>query len=232
MKALLNHVAWDAKIQAQYQIPTVGLVLTGLYWILFRALPFEDIDGLVIVCVYSDPGALGMVFIGALLLFEKSERTLQAMSVSPVPPSRYLWSKALSLSLLGLVLSLALAWVGHGFQLQYLWFVVGILLTGLFFSFIGFVAVARVQSLNEYILILVPFLIVTNLPILNFLGVTDTFWLYLIPSQGSFLLLEAAFGRSVSPWQLGYSILALALATYGAYRWALRAYYRHILTKL
>ncbi|HAA13750.1 MAG TPA: hypothetical protein DCE41_19480 [Cytophagales bacterium] len=232
MKALLQMAAWDAKIQARYQIPAVGIVLTGLYWILFRSLPFEDIDGLVIVCVYSDPAALGMVFIGALILFEKNERTLQVMAISPVTPAQYLWSKVISMTGLALFLGVALAIVGHGWDLNYLWLVVGITMTAVFFTFVGFLAVARVKSINEYIFLLFPVLVIFNLPILNFLEVTDTWIWYLIPSQGSFLLLEAGFGRDIETWQYVYSLLALPVATFFAYRMSLRAYERHIVAKL
>ena len=232
MKSIIQLALWDWKIQGRYQIQTVAVVLTLLYWLLFYALPFENIDGLIIVCVYSDPAALGMVFVGALVLFEKNERTLQAMAVSPVPGSGYLWSKALSLTVLSLFLGLAMAIAGHGWQLHYFWLAIGIILTGLFFTFIGFLAVARVNSINQYILFLFPFLVVFNLPIFNFLKITDSWLLYLLPSQGSFLLLEAGFGRDISYWQLIYSVGYLLISIVVAYRLALRAYHRHIIQKL
>ncbi|MFR1297115.1 MAG: hypothetical protein ACLSBH_17740 [Coprobacillus cateniformis] len=38
--------------------------------------------------IYSDPAAMGLFFMGAIVLFEKSQRVLNSLAVSPIHISR------------------------------------------------------------------------------------------------------------------------------------------------
>jgi fluoroquinolone transport system permease protein len=49
--------------------------------------------------IFSDPAAMGLYFMGAIVLFEKSERVLSAIAVSPVKPREYVLSKLCSIGI-------------------------------------------------------------------------------------------------------------------------------------
>lgn len=59
--------------------------------------------------IYSDPAALGLFFMGAIVLLEKSERVLNALAVSPVTIMEYILSKVTSLVVISVLVSLVLA---------------------------------------------------------------------------------------------------------------------------
>jgi len=49
MKTFLRLMAWDLKLFAKYNIVTVAIVITVLYSLLLKVLPFEDLTDLVII---------------------------------------------------------------------------------------------------------------------------------------------------------------------------------------
>ncbi len=226
MKQLFQAIKWELILQLRYQIVSVMFFVTLLYIGLFYLLPFENIDKLLIILVLNDPVILGMTFIGALVLFEKSSNTLEALVLTPMKPAQYLWSKAIALTLIILPFTLLMAIVGHGWRFNYLWFVLAVVLSSLVFVFFGFNLVSNAKTLNAYIIKLGIYTIPMGFPIINFLGLTDDFLpLYLIPSQATLCLLEAAFAE-IETWKIIYGIVYLLLWLMGNYIVAKRVFPR------
>jgi len=188
MSRLLSTIIWDLKLALKYQIVTVAIAISVLYILIFRIVPGINYTPVLITLIFTDPTSLGFIFIGAMILFEKAANTLQAVVVTPLKPWQYLWSKALSLTLISVVCSFAMAFAGHGSGFRYLYLLLAVLLSSVLFIFIGFIGVARVKSFNQYIIVIPLFMAPAILPLLNFYGVTHTYLLYLIPTQGSLLL--------------------------------------------
>lgn len=224
MKRLFIALKWDFLCQQRYHIFTVAVVLTMLYILVIVNIEWEYKDKLVIFLIYNDPAALGMLFIGSLILFEKSDRTLEALVVTPIEPWQYLWSKGLSLTVIATLCSYAIAVAGHGWSFHYLYFGIAIVFTSLIFVFLGIIIVSGSRSFNEYIIKMGLWLIPIVLPFLNFIGLTDTYWWYLLPSQPGLLLMEVAFGKPLAAWQIGYGIGYLLLATGLSYYFAEKAF--------
>ena len=169
--------------------------------------------------------AIGFIFVGALVLYEKDQHTLDSLIVSPLSPSQYLWSKAITLSVLSLVCCYLMAFLAKGSIANHFYFIVGALLTSLMFVLAGFLLVADVGSLNQYILrmtIMVPL----SLPLLNFVNVTDTLWFYLIPTQATLILFSAGVDdmAGIAGWQLVYSFIFLILSIIILFRQSLKAF--------
>jgi fluoroquinolone transport system permease protein len=224
MNRLYTAFKWDLIRQIRYQILTAALVVTALYILVFLNLPWERKDKLLVFLIFNDPAPLGMLFIGSLVLFEKTDRTLEALVVTPLRPWQYLWAKALSLTAIALACSLAMVIAGHGPWFNYGLFSLALVLTSLLFVFLGFVLVAPCRSFNEYVIKMGFSLIPMALPFLNYFEVTDTYWWYIIPSQGTLLLMEASLAGGVAGWEVAYSIIYLALACAVSFRLALRAF--------
>ena len=232
MNRLLIALKWDFIRQQRYQIVTAAVLVTVLYILLFLGLQWEYEDKLLIFLIFNDPVGLGMLFIGSLILFEKSDRTLQALVVTPIRPWQYLWSKGLSLTLITTLCSYAMAFVGHGWAFHYWYFGIAIAFTSLFFTFLGVIIVSGCRSFNEYVMKMGISLIPIVLPFLNFLGITDTYWWYIVPSQPGLLLMEAAFGKTFALWQIMYAIGYLVLATAVSYYFAERAFIKKLQNQL
>lgn len=227
MKHLLSALRWDFIRQWRYNIIGIMLVITALYVSLLYFLPLEDKDPLLIFLIFNDPTALGMLFIGSLVLFEKSDGTLQALVVTPLRRWQYLWSKAISLTVIATGASLLMAWLGHGWSTQIIWLITGVGLTSLLFVFLGVIVVAGCQSFNQYLLRLAIYFIPLSLPLLNFVGFTDTYLWYFFPTQATLLLLEASFS-TIPAWEIGYSILCLVIWTIGTFIVANRVFKKEV----
>lgn len=227
MKKLLTALRWDFIRQMRYNIIGIMLVVTALYVGMLYFMPAEYKDVLLIFLIFNDPTALGMIFIGSLILFEKGDGTLHALVVTPLEKSAYLLSKAISLSTIALGASLLMALLVHGWSTNIGYLLLGVGLTSMLFVFIGIIAVAGCRSFNQYLLRIVVYMVPLSLPLLNFMGITDTYWWYVFPTQGTLLLLEASFG-TVPFWKIMYSILCLMIWALATYFIALRVFKKDI----
>ncbi len=224
MKKFLWALRWDFIRQVRYNIAFIVLGVTLVYLGVLELIPFGEFKPWVLTFIlYTDPTILGMLFVGSLLLFEQSEGTLSAIVVTPLQRSHYLWSKALSLTVMALLSSIAIVAGSYGWQFNWMYLILGVVLSSLLFSFIGLCVVFYVRSFNAYIIRLVIYFLPLSLPLLNFLEVTDTFWFYLIPTQATLLLLEGSF-NGIAPWQAIYSIAYLTIATVVVHWGALRIF--------
>jgi len=227
---LLRTIVWDARFALRYNIVTVAIVITVLYTIIFKLIPGASITEVLVSFIFSDPTMLGFIFVGAMVLFEKDANTLEALTVTPVKPWQYLWSKAIVLSLIALFCSTGMAFIGHGFDLKMVYFIPAVVLSSLIFTFIGFIGISRVKNFNQYIILIPMFLLPTILPLADFYGLVRSPLFYLIPTQGSLLLFKAAF-KEESALNILYSVVILCITLWITYRIAERHYLRYIVGK-
>jgi len=227
MKRLLAALRWDFTRQLRYNIIGIMLVVSALYIGLFYFLPLDDKVPLLMFLIFNDPTALGMIFIGSLILFEKGDGTLQALVVTPLKHWEYILSKAISLTTIATGASLLMALLSHGLSTNVIYLILSVALTSMVFVFLGIIAVAGCRTFNQYLLRLVLYLIPLSLPLLNFVGVTDTLWWYIFPTQGTLLLLEASF-KDIATWKIAYSILCLLIWNALVFYFALKVFKKDI----
>jgi hypothetical protein len=229
MRRVREMLAWDIRLQFRYGFYAVYAVLTVVFIIgLWMMGPELRTDAAVLLIV-TDPTLLGFYFIAALVLFEKEEGVLAALVTSPLGDRGYLASKVISLSLLAVVAAIVVAVLGHGsISIPGLMVLVGgVALSASLFVLIGFVAVARFDSINEYFISAVGWGIILFLPLFGYVGFVETWLFYLLPAQPALILIEAGF-RPVAPWKVAYGISYLVIANAIGYWWAQQAFRRHI----
>lgn len=218
---------WQLRLLFKYNILTIALAVAIIYASLLAALPVLKINDVIIPLLLSDPTMLGFIFIGVIVLFEKSENTLQALQVTPMSADLYLWSKALALLVPAIVCTIGIAIAAYGLNVNYALLLITIGLASLIFTFLGIVGVSKVSSFNQYILIIPLFLTPTVLPFLNFYGFTNTNWWYLIPIQSILDLLEISTGR-ISFWMVTIHIAYLTIWVHISFLLAKRSYQKNI----
>ncbi|MFB6141222.1 MAG: ABC transporter [Halosimplex sp.] len=163
-----------------------------------------------------------------LVLYEKTEGVLQALVVSPLDDVGYLVSKAVSLSGLAVATSFAVAVTEFGLSSR-----IAVLLSGVFLSsslivFLGFVAVSRFDSINEYFLSAAVWGAVLFSPILGYLDLFETPAFYLSPVRP--LLITIGAGVRPTPlWEVVYAFAYLSVGTALAFLWARRSFDRDVL---
>lgn len=226
---LSSLIKLDAMLIVRNKILLVTLVVTALYAAIFQVLPETHFRTVVTMLIFTDPVMLGFLFIGVMVLFEKQGNTLQALSVSPVSEGEYIASKAITLTTLALLSALVMSLAAVGFRFHVLFLSIAVVLSSFLFIFLGFVGVSRVQTFNQYFIVIPLFMIPCFLPFLNYFGITDTIVWYVIPTQASLILFEAAFKPEVALYDKIYALVYLPLSLYPAYALAKLSWRRSLI---
>ncbi|WP_254545365.1 fluoroquinolone export ABC transporter permease subunit [Halomarina pelagica] len=219
-------LAWDVRLQLRYGFYAVYAVLAAAYAVLLGLLPPRLVEPALVFVVVSDAAVLGFYFIAALVLVERREGVLDALVVSPLGARGYLASKTASLTILAVLVSTLLAVVAHrGTNVALL--IVGVALTSVFFVLVGFVAVARFDSINAYFFSAPLYGVILYAPLLGYFGVYETPAFYLLPVQPALLLVGGAFG-GIDASALLYGVGYLSIGSAAAFVLAERRFERYV----
>ncbi len=169
----------DMRFQAKYGFYFLYAILTVIYTIILFALPENWREKAAALLIFSDPASMGLFFMGAIVLLEKSQHTPCAFAVSPVRPMEYVIAKVSSLSAISLVVAAILALVAGVNRLHIVLF--GTILSSVIFTLLAIIVATKIISLNQFILWTVPVEIVCFVPaILHLFKITPA-WLGYYP---------------------------------------------------
>jgi fluoroquinolone transport system permease protein len=228
MTQLKTMLKWDVILQSRYKIIHLSILSVIIYYFSLIAVPSINTTDFKTLYLFMDPTLIGIMFVGALVLFEKTENTLQALTVTPMKTRTYFFSKIISLTVLSLVSAFLFVFLSHGFHFHYFYIIAGIVFTSVFFILLGFLLVARCTSINEYlVLMMMAFLVLFIPPLLDISGIYKNVIFYLWPSQASFLLFNGVFG-TISLNDTIYALVYLMIWIIGCYILAKKAFYKYI----
>lgn len=224
MKQLLHLLKWDFILLQRNQVIGVSAMVTLVYALIFKGLQnFGNVDKWLVLVIFNDPALLGFLFVGAMVLFEKNENTLQALVITPLKTSYYILSKAIVLTIISLFCCFAMAISAHGWGFQWLHYTFASIFTTLIFAFLGFIVVADISSFNSFVLRMVGVVLGLSLPFLGYFELLPSYFFVLFPTHPCIELYDAAFTEK-SVTILIYSYLALIFWVIFTYKWALRAF--------
>lgn len=190
--------------------------------------------------IFGDSVIIGFFFIAGAVFFEKGERTLFALLSTPVRFRHYLAGKLGTLGLLSLVASVvlavhALAAPGDSpatLVVKAVTVVVAVVLATLLFLLCGLITAAPFPSMTDWMIPSTMVIAAMNVPLLSYSGLIDHPAFYLLPTQGSLLLLGSAFDQvSLSGWQLIYAVAYPLAWIAGLVALARRVFDRYIVAK-
>jgi fluoroquinolone transport system permease protein len=219
----------DATVQVRNKLYHISIGLVFLLVLLLRLIFPHDILGQVMPAWFL--GALGpttYLFVAGLLLFEKSEHTLDALTITPLRTGEYLLSKVTTLTLLALAESLLTVLLAYGLDFNPLLFLAGAGAMGAIYTLFGIVVVVRYQSISDFLMPSIFYSGLLELPFLHYFGIWETPLLYLWPTHPPLLLMKAAF-LPVAPWQIGYGVLGSLLFIGLIAAWSYRAFTHFII---
>ena len=174
-----NLFLWDIRFQAKYGFYFLYAVLTLIYTIALFAVPGSWKENTTAILIFSDPASMGLFFMGAIVLLEKSQHTPCAFAVSPVQPMEYIIAKVGSLSAISLVVAAMLAFAASVNNLHIV--LLGTVMSSAIFTLLGIIIATKIISLNQFILWTVPIEIVCFVPaILHLFKITPA-WLRYYP---------------------------------------------------
>jgi len=237
MNNLKNMLKWEFILLYRYKIIHISLLSIILYFLSTQAV--ESMKGQTqvhSVLLFFDPAVIGIVFVGALILFEKSENVLQALVITPMKTDEYILSKIISLTILSIIsglLFMSLMAIFNNTDFNILFLLTGIILTSVMLILVGVILVSRVMSVNGYMLgMIVGFLGLSFPPLLNLFGLFESPIFYLWPTQASFILFNGVFNSSnLELWEILYGVLYQLIWIAALYILAKKAFYKYIVLK-
>lgn len=158
-----NMLINDLKVNYNYGFVYLYIVVSLMYVAIIHILPSSIREIATLLIVFSDPSALGFFFMGAIILYEKSERVINYISITPVSVDTYILSKVTSLSLIS-VMSGLIIYIFSGVKFSILIVMASLFTGSIFFSLIGLIVASRIRSLNQFIMTAVPFQMLFNIP--------------------------------------------------------------------
>lgn len=215
----LSIIKWDLVMIYRYGIVAVAAVLTGIYAISFLLNDMTGLENVLAVLIFSDPVMYGFLFTAVIILFEKDAQTHQALAVTPMSAGTYLLSKAIAFTLVAALCSLIMVLTAQPAYFNVVYFFLAVVLSSVLFVFVGVIGVSFVQSFNQFILVIPLVMAPVCLPFLDYFGLVESFWFYLIPTQACLLLFKGMITK-IETWQAAYALIYLISLNGFVYLWA------------
>lgn len=211
MIRLLTLIKQDVKFQFRHGFYFVYGIITVIYIVLLKALTPNISNVLSPIIIFIDPSFIGFFFIGAILFFEKEQRVKDAIFVSPVSNLEYLLSKAISLTLLTLLVVVLILVFTHGIFLNWFYVLLGVTLTSTLFIFVGILLTDYFKTITDYLVVGGLFMSPFVAPVVEYLGLHESLFYYLFPTTGSLKLVSGGILGGLSLWDFLYSFTYLGL---------------------
>jgi fluoroquinolone transport system permease protein len=248
-RRLLTLLLLNASIQARHLFPQIYLGLTVTYALVLRALRLGAwYELLVPVMLFSEPGLMGMMFVGAQVFFERSQGSDLATAVTPALPRETVLGKALSIAALAtlaglLLVGLTLPARGPAALAAALAALAPVLLlTATTFGLAGVALAARRGDFTRFLFVAIAVATPLLLPAAAALGAFGRGWLAWLPSAPLIYAADMLYRAAASPafpvgagaTETAAASAALLLAipqaawTLAAARWAARSYEAHM----
>lgn len=235
---LFSTVKLDVLVQWRQRLYIIGVGLAVLIGLGLRQMAdAEALQTLLPVMFLLAVGGTTFIYIAGLIVFERSEHTLDAMFVSPLRLAEYLASKLISLTLLVLVEGTTLVLLAGGVEggsyapvINWLLILGGTALMGAMLTLCGVILVVRFDTITDFLMPALLVAVPLQIPALYFAGLSDSpLWL-VIPTSAPTMLIWGAWNGLEAPqllYGIAYSLLVIAVA----YVWASRAFTHHVIEK-
>ena len=230
MTRLMSTINWEVRLQWRNGFYYAAIFIVVVFLLVFSQISVVKMDWLLPFMLVNNMVVGTFYFIGALILLEKDEGSLEARVITPLRPAEYLGAKVATLSALTLVESALIVVITVGLDVNWLPLLAGITATAVYLCLVGFLVVIRYDSINEYLLPSILYVMLAALPLAAYMAGWEHWLLYLHPMQATLTLIEA--GWQSFPWWLivyclSYSLLWIAYL----FRLSLRAFHRFVITK-
>ena len=185
-------VKGEIRFLLKYGIVALYVIFTILYLCVLSLIPGSALEVTASILIFTDPAAMGLFFMGAVILLEKSQRVGASIAVSPVTVTEYIIAKVVPMMIIGCCVASALA--AYARTMSFLC-IIGVALACFCYSFCGLIVATKVKSLNGFMIAVVPFEMILFAPvILSLFGYTNQVWWLLHPGIAGYDLIA---GKSV-----------------------------------
>ena len=239
MNRLLTAIKTDVTVQIRTNLYTIGIGVGVVVAVALSQLaPPDQLFTVIPTLMLLVIGGSTLLYVAGMILFEKDEGTLNAVIVSPMRATEYLWSKILTLS--GLATLESIIMIGGTMLIMSLsetmtWpnlflLLTGIIFIGVIYTLIGIIMIVRFDKITDFLIPMSGVAVVLQLPFLYFLGWVEQDILLVIPTSAPTVLMQAAYGPlTTGEWVygVGYTTTLVTILSI----WAYRAFQTHIVAK-
>ncbi|MFQ5408881.1 MAG: ABC transporter permease [Anaerolineales bacterium] len=240
MTRLLTAMKTDVTVQIRTNLYAIGIgagaiVAAALAWLASPEQLFTLVPTLMLLVV----GGSTLLYVAAMIIFEKEQGTLNATIVSPLRTSEYLWSKILTLTALATLEAtvmiggalLIMRFSGDVLLPNVPLLLIGVIAIGVIYTLVGIVLVVRFDTITDYLIPMAGVAVILQLPFLYFLGwITNPVFL-VIPTSAPTLLMQGAYVH-LEAWEWVYGIGYTFALIVGLTIWAHRAFRAHLVVKV
>jgi fluoroquinolone transport system permease protein len=198
----------------------VYFVVSALYIIVLLNVPNEKRMMVSLIMILTDTTMLGVLFIGALVLLEKQQSVIHSLFVTPLEPSRYIWAKTLSLSLIAVAMSILVYLPVWEFSAYTLLLLLTVTFTAGTFAMLGLGLAAGVETINQYFGIQMLVSMLVCLPVIPYLLLDQHPAFILLPYIASLDLMLGMLDP-LPGWRMITDLLMMCAWGWLAYKYAL-----------
>ena len=230
MRRFVASLRRDVLLQVRYKLVAVSLFMVA-FWTGLLALVPEALrpEPTLIVPAFMVVNLLTTTFyfICGLVLFEKGEAVLSALVTTPLRDREYLLSKVVLLTLLACVETFGIVVLFFGVDVNWGLLLTGALALGGINTLLGFVAISRYDSINEFLFPSAVLVTALLLPLLPHFGVMSRVPFLVHPVEPPLALMRAAYEPAGGP-ELVYAVAGALAWLAISYVWARRQFGRFI----
>ena len=173
--------------------------------------------------VFSDPSVLGLFFIGGIILLEKTQGVLIVLVVSPLRTREYIMSKVFSLAIISVLAAFAITIFSHYQSVNWLLLLLATILTSGLFTLTGIMINAGCNTVNQYILKTIPYMLLFVLPCFSLIEFPFSYIFTIIPSVAALRLMLGAY-MGIEWYEASGLIVYLTGMNYLFLLWTIRVF--------
>lgn len=227
-------VRTDFQVQVRNNLYAIGIIVSAIlavamaYLVRPDQMPIVAVAALILIA-----GGSTLLYVGAMIIFEKDEGTVRALTVSPVRSWEYLGAKVATLTLIAtletaIIVGGAMLILGAAASFpNVLLLILATWAMGALYTLIGVVLVVRFRSITDFLVPLSLIATVLQLPFFYFLGIFSHPALLAIPTAAPAMILWGAY-YPLAPWEWAYALGYTTLLLAGLSFWANASFKRYI----
>lgn len=227
---LLHAIRADIRFQIKQGFYLVYVIITLLYLVILSFLPHDLLPVALPLVVFSDPSVLGLFFIGGIILLEKVQGVLMVVVVSPLRTSEYILSKVISLAILSILAAFVISFFSSYEAINWLLLLMATILTSGIFTMSGIMINAGCETVNQYMLKTIPYMLLFVLPCFSLIGFPYSYLFTVVPSVAALRLMMGAY-QGIAWFEAGALVVYLAGINYLFLRLTMRVFENKIVFK-
>lgn len=191
-RPFLTMLRHDLVIQSRYGVPVAAVVVLIVWLVALWPVPKSALPAALPVALFTDIAVFGYLFVAGLMYFERDERVLAALAVSPLGSTAYAASKIAAMTLIALFVTAAMVLLRPVETVGWPLLVTSALLTSVIVCGLGLAWAFRFATIHEFLMPSAALLAVLQLPVLEWLAVVQTPAMWLVPTYGAFRAMTTA----------------------------------------